>query len=320
MLNIDLLNAAISAIIISIILGIIFIPFLRVFKFGQQVRDDGPKSHIKKSGTPTMGGIIILVCLIIVGAFFGIKYNEIFPILIFTVVCGMIGFIDDYIKIGLKRSLGLTARQKMLLQILASTVFVVYLDNFKSIGSKILVPFANGFSWDLNIFYIPFAIFVIVATINSVNLTDGLDGLASGITAIVSLFFAVASLYFNNTSLSIFSFILMGSCLGFLFFNLWPAKVFMGDTGSLALGGAVAGIAIMLKLPLVLIIVGGIYVIEALSDIIQVTSYKLTGKRVFKMAPLHHHFELKGWNETKVVFVFWIISAVLNVIGLVSLI
>lgn len=319
MISINLLYAAGISIILTIILGVIIIPLLRILKFGQQVRDDGPKEHLKKSGTPTMGGVVILLCLIMVGLFFARSYSGMIPALIFTLFCGIIGFTDDFIKIGLKRSMGLTAKQKLLLQVLFAVIFVIYLNNYAGIDTKIIMPFMDNFQLDLGALYVPFVVFVIVGTVNSVNLTDGLDGLAAGITSIVALFFAIASIFMKNEALLIFSTILTGSCIGFLFFNIWPARVFMGDTGSLALGGALSAVAIMLKMPLFLIIVGGVFVIEALSDIIQVAYYKSTKKRIFLMAPLHHHFELKGWKETKVVTVFWIASGILNLIGVISL-
>lgn len=320
MLNPDLLKAVILALVISIILGFVLIPFLRRLRFGQNIREDGPKRHLKKSGTPTMGGVIFLSSITITSIVFGKEYNDIYIVLLLTLGCGLIGFIDDYIKVVLKRSLGLTAMQKMLGLILVAVVFTLYIYNFTSTGSTMLVPFSSGFEFDLGALYIPFIVFVIIATVNSVNLTDGLDGLASGITIIVSIFFAIASIIFHNMSLAIFSSIIAASCLGFLVFNIHPAKVFMGDTGALALGGAISAVAIILKMPLFLIIVGGVFVLEALSDIIQVAVYKLSCTRVFRMAPIHHHFELLGWKETKIVTVFWAVSGFFGMIGLLALI
>lgn len=320
MVSIEIIYAAILSFVICVISSPIFIPILRRLKFGQSIREDGPKTHLIKSGTPTIGGIIILLGLIITGAFFGTKYKEIYTILFFTVGCGLVGFADDYIKVVLKRSLGLTAMQKLLALIFITVFFVLYIYNYTDIGSKLLIPFVKNYSLDLGMFYIPFIIFVILGTINSVNLTDGLDGLSSGITVIVSIFFVIASLIMGNITVAIFSAILGGSCLGFLIFNIHPAKVFMGDTGSLALGGAIAAIAVTLKMPIFLLITGGVFVIETLSVIIQVMSYKFRKKRVFKMAPLHHHFEMIGWKETKVVTIFWTITGILNLIGLLSLI
>ncbi len=232
----------------------------------------------------------------------------------------MIGFIDDYIKVVKKRNLGLKAYQKLIGQIGLATLLAMYQSSTSVLGTKLIVPFLENQYIDLGILYIPFIAFVVVGTVNSVNLTDGLDGLASGVTLIVLSFFGIIALGWGMGSISIFSTALAGACLGFLIHNAHPAKIFMGDTGSLALGGAVSAIAILLNIPLIIPIVGGIYFIEALSVIIQVTSFKLTGKRVFLMSPLHHHYEHKGWKETKIVAVFWILTVIFCLIGLYSLI
>lgn len=319
MLNLDIVYSGVAALIITIVFGLIFIPMLRKMKFGQNIRDDGPRSHLKKSGTPTMGGIIIMMTLIFVSMYFGLKYKGVYPVIFFTLACGLIGFIDDYIKVVQKRSLGFTALQKMLALTLIAVAFVLYIYNFTDLGSKILIPFVKEYQFDLGPLYIPAIVFVMLGTINGANLTDGLDGLASGVTAIVCLFFVIVSIVLGNIDMAVFSAMISGACLGFLIFNIHPSKVFMGDTGSLALGGAVSAIAIVLRMPLFLAIIGGIYLVEALSVIIQVAAYKTTGKRIFKMAPLHHHYELLGWRETKVVSVFWLVTGLLSLIGFAAL-
>lgn len=303
---------------INVILCPIFIPFLTRLKFGQYVREDGPKSHIKKAGTPTMGGIIILVSIIITSLIFAKSNPEIIPILFATVGFGIIGFLDDYIKVVMKRSLGLKPLQKILGQIIVTSVFGYYLLNFTDVGTSMIIPFSDGKSFELGILFVPFLLFVMIGTVNSVNLTDGLDGLASGITVLVATFFTVVAWGQNSEILPIAG-AAVGSLLGFLLFNTYPAKVFMGDTGSLALGGFVAASAFMLNMPIFLLIVGLIYVCEALSVIIQVTYYKSTKKRIFKMAPIHHHFELSGWKESKIVAVFSIITAILCIIALLAI-
>ncbi len=315
----DIIRIIVISFAITLILGPIIIPILKRLKVGQSIRQEGPKSHLKKSGTPTMGGIMIIAALIITTLTSGIVNKDMYVLLFSTVAFGMIGFIDDFIKVVLKRSLGLKAYQKLIGQILVAVLLAVYQSNTSVLGTKVIVPFMDNTFLDLGPFYVPFIAFVVVATVNSVNLTDGIDGLASGVTLIVLLFFGLVSIRLGFNSITIFSAALIGGCLGFLKYNAHPAKVFMGDTGSLALGGGVSTIAIMLNLPLIIPIVGGIYFVEALSVIIQVASYKITGKRVFKMSPLHHHYELKGWKETKVVSVFWMTTVVLCLIGTISL-
>lgn len=317
---IDIFRTISISFLITLILGPIMIPLLRRLKIGQSVRDDGPKTHLKKSGTPTMGGIIIFIALVITVLTSGMLNKDMYVLLISTFGFGLIGFIDDYIKVVKRRSLGLRAYQKLLGQIILATILAVYQSSTSVLGTKLIVPFLNNQYLDLGPLYIPFIAFVVVGTVNSVNLTDGLDGLASGVTLIVLSFFGLIALNWGMGSISIFSTALAGACLGFLIHNAHPAKVFMGDTGSLALGGAVSAIAILLNIPLVIPIVGGVYFVEALSVIIQVASFKLTGKRVFLMAPLHHHYEQKGWKETKVVAVFWIATVILCLIGILSLI
>ncbi|WP_132995737.1 phospho-N-acetylmuramoyl-pentapeptide-transferase [Sporanaerobacter acetigenes] len=314
----DAIRTTVISFAITIILGPILIPLLRKLKIGQNVREEGPKTHLKKSGTPTMGGVIMLIALIITTFTSGMMNRDMYVLLLSTLGFGLIGFIDDYIKVAKKRSLGLKPYQKLIGQIILATVLAVYQSHTSVLGTKILIPFAANKYLDLGAFYVPFIAFVVVGTVNSVNLTDGLDGLASGVTLIVLSFFGLVALNWGMTSTSIFAAAMAGACLGFLVYNSYPARVFMGDTGSLALGGAVSALAILLNLPLVIPIAGGIYFIEALSVIIQVVSYKLTGKRVFLMAPLHHHFEQKGWPETRVVAVFWIATVILCLIGIVS--
>ena len=316
---IDIIRVIIISFIITLILGPIIIPILNRLKIGQNIRDDGPKTHLIKSGTPTMGGIIMLIALLITTITSGMLNADMYLLLISTFGFGLIGFIDDYMKIANKRSLGLRAYQKLICQVVLAVLLAVYQSHTSMLGTKIIIPFLSNKYLDLGILYVPFIAFVVVGTVNSVNLTDGLDGLATGVTLIVLSFFGLVALNWGQDSISIFSAALTGACLAFLVYNAYPARVFMGDTGSMALGGAIAAIAILLNLPLIIPIVGGIYLVEALSVIIQVISYKLTRKRVFLMSPLHHHFEQKGWAETRVVIVFWSITVVLCLIGVASL-
>jgi phospho-N-acetylmuramoyl-pentapeptide-transferase len=300
-----------------LIAGPIFIPILSRLKFGQTVRDDGPLTHLKKTGTPTIGGIIFLIPVLLVSILYSSKYPEILPMAFVTIGFGMIGFIDDFIKVVKKRKDGLYAKQKLFGLTLIATIFTCYITFATDFGTDINIPFAG--TVDMPWFFILFTIFVFISVTNAVNLTDGLDGLLAGITLIIMIFFTVIAVTRAEWDyIRVFSTTVAGGCLGFLMFNSHPARVFMGDTGSLALGGAVAATAIMLKMPFIILIVGAIYVIEALSVIIQVVSFKLRGKRVFKMAPIHHHFEMIGWKETKVVSVFWTITLFLCLIGFVA--
>lgn len=316
---IDIIRFIVISFVITLILGPISIPLLRRLKVGQSIREEGPKSHMKKSGTPTMGGLMFLLAAIITVLTSGIINMDLMILIFATLAFGSIGFIDDFIKVVLKRNLGLRAYQKLFGQILISVILVIYQINTSSDGTKIIVPFLNDFYLDLGILYIPFIVFVIVGTVNSVNLTDGLDGLASGVSLIVLGFFSLVALKMGYNSISVFSAALAGGCLGFLAFNSHPAKIFMGDLGSLALGGAISAIAVVMKLPLILPIVGGIYFAETLSVMLQVVFFKFTGKRIFKMSPLHHHYELVGWKETKIVTVFWLVTVFLSLIGIFSL-
>ena len=316
---IDLIKTMIIAFLITLIIGPTVIKFLNKNEIGQSIREDGPQSHLSKTGTPTMGGIIIFIGLVITVFTSGYLTKEMNILILATFAFGLIGFIDDFIIVVMKRNLGLRAHQKLIGQILFAVILAVYQWNTSTIGTKVIIPFMDKGYLDLGIFYIPFIVFVVVGTVNSVNLTDGLDGLASGVTLIVLSFFGFIAFKWAMGSISIFSIALAGACLGFLVHNAYPAKIFMGDTGSMALGGAVAAIAVILNLPLVLPIVGGIYFLETLSVIIQVLWFKLTGKRVFLMSPLHHHFEHKGWKETTVVIVFYIVTVIFCLIGVVSL-
>lgn len=314
----ELTFTAMIGFLIVIILGPIFIPMLARFKFGQTVRDEGPQSHLAKNGTPTMGGVMMIVAILITG----LTRAKISQGLIVGLICivgfGFVGFLDDFIKIKMKRSLGLKAYQKIILQFALALYIAYYQYSASPSATQLVIPFTNHII-NLGIWYIPFMMIFIIGTVNAVNLTDGLDGLASGVTLIVSCFFVLFAVSISNSDVAILAAATAGACLGFLGFNSYPAKVFMGDTGSMALGGAVVAFATLTNSPLLIVIVGFIYLAEALSVMIQVTYFKLTnGKRIFKMAPLHHHFEQCGWPETRVVFVFWIITVVLCWIGVLA--
>lgn len=307
------------AFIISAITGPGIIKYLTKLKAGQTVRDDGPQTHLKKAGTPTMGGVMILLSIVIVSLFYIKDYPKIIPILFVTLGFGIIGFLDDYIKVVLKRSMGLTVMQKMTGQILITVIFAYYLINFTDVGLSMLLPFTNGKYINIGVWALPLMFIAIIGTVNGVNFTDGLDGLASSVTVLVATFFSLVAIV-SNSGVEPITCAVVGGLLGFLLFNAHPAKVFMGDTGSLALGGFVAATAYMLKMPLFILIVGLIYLVEVLSVMMQVTYFKITkGKRIFKMAPIHHHFELCGWSETKVVTVFTIITAILCLLGLLAM-
>ena len=315
--------AIIIAFAISALLCPIIIPFLHKLKFGQQVRDDGPQSHLKKQGTPTMGGLIILSSIIITSLFYIPSYPKIIPVLFMTAGFGIIGFLDDYIKIILKRSEGLTPLQKLAGQIVITGIFAWYVLNSGEVGTDMLIPFTGGFEdgkfLSLGILFVPALFFVTLGTDNGVNFTDGLDGLCTSVTILVATFLTIVAIG-EDMGISPITGAVVGSLLGFLLFNVYPAKVFMGDTGSLALGGFVASAAYMMRLPLFIPIIGLIYLVEVLSVIIQVTYFKKTGgKRIFKMAPIHHHFELCGWSETRVVAVFSIVTALLCMIAYLGL-
>ncbi|MBS4217840.1 phospho-N-acetylmuramoyl-pentapeptide-transferase [Bacillus sp. FJAT-49711] len=313
-----ILFALIMGFLITVLLSPLFIPFLRRLKFGQSIRIEGPKSHQKKSGTPTMGGILIVISVIITSLVMTLKYSEpgleIYLLLFVLIGYGLLGFLDDFIKIALKRNLGLTSKQKLLGQIVIALVFYIVL-KINDFSTAISIPFTD-FSLELGWLYPLFVIFWLVGFSNAVNLTDGLDGLLSGTAAIAFGAFAILAWSTSQYDISVFAVSVVGAVLGFLVFNAHPAKVFMGDTGSLALGGAIAAIAILIKMELILIIIGGIFVIETLSVILQVASFKTTGKRIFKMSPLHHHYELSGWSEWRVVVTFWTVGLLCSILGI----
>ncbi|MGG7618757.1 phospho-N-acetylmuramoyl-pentapeptide-transferase [Robertmurraya sp. GLU-23] len=304
--------------LISVILSPILIPFLRRLKFGQSIREEGPKSHQKKSGTPTMGGTMILLSIVVTTIVMTSKYSELsvqtYLLLFVTIGFGLLGFLDDFIKVVMKRNLGLTSKQKLFGQIVISFIFYFILRQ-NEFSTTVSIPLTD-ISFDLGWMYVFFIIFWLVGFSNAVNLTDGLDGLVSGTAAIAFGAFAVLSWYQGAYDVAIFSLAVVGAVLGFLVFNAHPAKVFMGDTGSLALGGAIATIAILTKLEILLIIIGGIFVVETLSVILQVISFKTTGKRIFRMSPLHHHYELIGWSEWRVVVTFWTVGLLCAVLGI----
>lgn len=304
------------------ILSPILIPFLKRLKFGQYIREEGPESHLKKSGTPTMGGIVIVIAISITSLIYIKDYPDITPVLFVTIGFGIIGFIDDYIKVVMKRSMGLKAWQKLLGQILITAIFGYYLLNREIEGLKateMLIPFSDGKYLDVSYLFIPILFIVMLGTVNGSNFTDGLDGLNASVTVLIATFFTVVAIGFKSGIYPITGAV-AGSLMAFLLYNVYPAKVFMGDTGSLALGGFVAATAYMFQMPLFLVIVAFIYLIEVVSVIIQVTYFKITGgKRIFKMAPIHHHFELMGWSETRIVAVFSIITAMLCLVALLGL-
>ena len=295
---------------ISALLGPIVIPFLRRLKVGQTERKE-LESHLKKNGTPTMGGLMILASIIITSVFYVKDYPKIVPILFMTVGFGVIGFLDDYLKVVLRRSDGLLAWQKMLCQIVVTTVFAVYMGCYSDVPLTMLIPFSGGKYLDLGWGAFPVLYLAVIGTVNGTNFTDGLDGLASSVTIMVAKLFSVVAIA-TTAGIAPITCAVVGALLGFLLFNVYPASVFMGDTGSLALGGFVVSAAYMMQMPLFIVIVGLIYLVEVLSVIIQVTYFKKTGgKRIFRMAPIHHHFELCGWSETRVVAVFSVITAVM---------
>ncbi|MGL5346369.1 MAG: phospho-N-acetylmuramoyl-pentapeptide-transferase [Peptostreptococcaceae bacterium] len=315
----ELTYTALISFLIVVILGPIFIPMLTKFKFGQTVRDDGPKTHLAKNGTPTMGGILMIVAILITGLTRSRVGADMVVGLLSIAGFGLIGFLDDFIIIKKRRSLGLKPWQKIVLQFALAMYISYYQYTASASAAQLMIPFTDV-SINIGPLYIPMMTFIIIGIVNAVNLTDGLDGLASGVTLIVSAFFMLlASSVSVNPDVAILAAATVGACLGFLGFNSYPAKIFMGDTGSMALGGAVAAFAVLTNSILLIPLVGGIYFAEAISVILQVGSYKLRKKRIFKMAPIHHHFEQCGWPETRVVFVFWIITVVLAWIGIIAI-
>lgn len=319
----DTLFAILISFIICVILCPIFIPILHNLKFGQNVREDGPQSHLKKSGTPTMGGIMIIIATLISGLVFTKKYPLSIPVIIFMLVFGIIGFLDDFLKIKKKKSDGLLPWQKLILQLIATGIFAMYLLRSQNISTDMLIPFTGGLKdgrfLKLGILFVPAVFFIVLGTDNGVNFTDGLDGLCSSVTIVVAGFFAVVSIRENIAITPVIGAII-GALMGFLVYNVHPAKVFMGDTGSLAIGGFIASLALIMQMPLFIVIVGFIYLIEVVSVMIQVTYFKRTGgKRFFKMAPIHHHYEILGFSETRIVAIFSIITFLLSVIAYIGL-
>ena len=305
--------------LVSVFLGPVIIPFLKRLKAGQTVRDEGPKSHLKKNGTPTMGGILILSAMIVTSLFYMEDYPEIKPILLMTLGFGLIGFLDDYIKVILKRSMGLTPIQKMAGQLVVTGLFAYYLLKCTDISLAAKIPFMPGKELDLGWLNIPLLFFIVIGTGNGANFTDGLDGLAASVTVLAASFLSAAAIG-TGTRIEPVTCAVAGALLGFLLFNVYPASVFMGDTGSLALGGFVAAAAYMMQLQLFIPIIGFIYLIEVVSVILQVLFFKLTGgRRLFRMAPLHHHFELGGWSETRIVAFFSVVTAILCLVALIAI-
>lgn len=318
-MNFQFVIPVLISFVISVALGPVVIPFLRRLKMGQTERTEGVQSHLKKAGTPTMGGVIFLIAVVITSLFFIKDYPKIIPVLFLTLGFGIIGFLDDYLKVVLKRSDGLLPWQKFLLQVILTGIFVFYLLNYTDVSLSMRIPFWPGHYLNMGWLAIPVLFFAVIGTVNGVNFTDGLDGLASSVTLIVAVFFTVVSIG-TESGIEPITCAVVGGLMGFLLFNVYPARVFMGDTGSLALGGFVAGAAYMMQMPLFILLVGLIYLVEVLSVIIQVSYFKAThGKRIFKMAPIHHHFELCGWSETRVVAVFSVVTAIMCLIALLAL-
>ena len=328
----QLILALLLSFLVTLLLGPIVIPMLKRLKFGQTERDDGPQTHLVKSGTPTMGGLMILAGILAGTLTFSMAGLEfVLPSLLTTFAFGLVGFLDDFIKVKRKRSLGLSAYQKIIAQLVFAFIVALTAYNNPFIGPTIVLPF-TGTEWNMGIWYIPFVMFVIIAEVNAVNLTDGLDGLASGVSMIYAVAMALIFTLLSVTALdngqigysanlggmAVFSAAVAGACLGFLRFNTYPARVFMGDTGSMALGGAITMMAIFIRGVLLLPIMGGCFMASAISVVLQVGSYKLRKKRIFKMAPLHHHFELMGVPETKIVSMYMIVTAILCLVCLLA--
>ena len=311
----EMIVSCIVSFLVTLVAGRILIPVLRRMKAGQSIREDGPTWHMGKTGTPTMGGLMFILGILVasvIGGWKGIMAGDCKHLYVYglALIFGAIGYADDYVKVKKKRNLGLTAAQKLLMQLAAAVVFLSLLRLEGSLTPNLYIPFVHvsiALPW---VVYLIFAAFVVVGTVNAVNITDGIDGLSSSVTVPVALFFCVTALWWKYTQLGVFSAALLGGLLAFLVYNFYPAKVFMGDTGSMFVGGAVAGLAFAFDMPLVLILVGIVYICETMSDIIQIVYFKAThGKRFFKMAPLHHHFEMCGWSEVKLVLIFTAVSA-----------
>lgn len=316
-MKITIALATLIAFVICVCLGPLLIPYLRKLKFGNTEREE-LESHQKKNGTPTMGGIMILAGITLASLFFAPQYPRVIPVLILTIGFGIIGFLDDYLKVALRRSDGLLAWQKMILEIVVTAAFAVYITMFSDVSLTLLIPFSSGYYIDLGWVAIPIMFFAVIGTVNGVNFTDGVDGLASNVTLVVAIFLAAVSII-SGGGIEPIACAVAGALMGFLIFNAYPAQIFMGDTGSLALGGFVAGAAYMLQMPLFILLFGLIYLVEILSVVIQVTYFKKTGgKRIFRMSPIHHHFELGGWSETKVVQVFTIVTILMCLVSFVA--
>ena len=314
----SILLPALISFSVSALLGPVVIPFLRKLKAMQTVREEGPVTHRRKNGTPTMGGILFLAGVFVSCRLFAGHYPKIIPVVFLTLGFGLVGLLDDYIKVILHRSMGLTALQKFSAQLLVTGIFAYYLTHYAQTELLMKIPFLPGRLLDIGVWSIPLLFLVVIGTVNGTNFTDGLDGLAGSVTVLVAVFFSVAAIG-TKSGIEPATCAVAGGLLGFLLFNVYPASVFMGDTGSLALGGFVTGTAYALQMPLFIPIVGFVYLAEVLSVMLQVVYFKLTGgKRLFKMAPLHHHFELCGWSETRVVAVFSIVTALLCLIGLAA--
>ena len=316
-MNVNLLLGFGIAFLLTVLLMPLFIPLLRRMKFGQSIREEGPESHMKKTGTPTMGGLVYLIAIIItvlaVAFFAELMSAEVTVLLLVLAGYGLIGFLDDFIKVVLKRNLGLTSLQKLIAQIVIA-VISFFLLNGIDFDTSLRVPFTEA-SIELSALYVAFLIFWLVGFSNAVNLTDGLDGLVAGTASIAFAAFGIIAVHQDQLGVAVFTFSVAGALLGFLVFNKYPAKVFMGDTGSLALGGALAMVSVLLKQELLLLLIGLVFVIETLSVILQVGSFKIRKKRIFRMSPIHHHFELSGWSEWKVVTVFWAVGLFASIIA-----
>lgn len=306
------------ALISTLVLGKIGIPLLQRLKAQQSIREEGPQAHLAKAGTPTMGGLFMMLALVLTICIVPPYSVTLWMLLFLTLGHGLLGFSDDFIKAVKRRNLGLTAKQKLAGQVVLAILFCYISTNYAALPTTLWIPLVD-ITVDLGIAYYILALFIIIGTTNAVNLTDGLDGLATGISAIAGAAYAVVGLLVGSLSVTFFGIIVSGVCLGFLYFNANPAKVFMGDTASLALGGAFAGMAIATKTEILLVIIGFVFVVEALSVILQVASFKTRGVRIFRMSPIHHHFELGGWSERKVVYVFWAVSLVTSLLGIAVL-
>lgn len=316
----DIITSIIFSFLLSLVIGRLIIPVLRKEKIGQYIREEQPKEHLKKAGTPIFGGFIFIISTVATSVVMIKNFNnEVIFIILSFLIFGVIGFVDDALKTFKKKNEGLSVLQKLILILIGASYLIYFAEHNLNNSDILLIPFTLK-NIHMGIFYVPFILFFYTCVTNAVNLTDGLDGLAGTVTMLIAIFFTTACILFDKNNLAIVCSSLVASLLGFLRFNIFPAKIIMGDTGSLALGGFVASIAIVLKLPLIIPIVGGVYLIETLTTFIQIMIFKITGKRVFKMTPIHHSFELSGFHETKIVTMFSLITAVLCIFGYLSLI